>query len=85
MYSREEIHESISVHSFFNHKTRTSGPVVLYWRGHSYRIVKIGVHHTIWEGRVLIHIFSVTDGSTYFKLKYDTETLAWKLEEVGTE
>ncbi len=85
MYQREEIQESISVHSFYNDKTRTAGPVVLYWRSKSFKVIKIGEHHKVREGRALIHIYSVFDGTTYFKLKLDTETQAWKLLEIGTE
>ena len=85
MYTREEINEYVSVQSFSNHKTHKSGPVVIYWGNKAYKVTHIGVHHTIREGRVLCHIFSVTDGSMYFKLKYDTETLRWKLEEIATE
>lgn len=85
MYTREEIQETISVHSYSNNQTHKSGPVVLQWRGKSYRITNIGTHHRIREGRVLFHIFSVTDGSTYFKLRFDTETLNWKLLEIATE
>jgi len=85
MYNREEIQEFISVHSFYNHKTKKAGPVVLYWRDKSFKVLKIGEHHRVREGRVLIHIYSVFDGSTYFKLQLDSETQAWKLLEIGTE
>lgn len=85
MYILETLQEPVSVHSFSNATTKRSGPVTLIWNGKTYRITNIGLHHTVREGRVLYHIFSVTDGSTYFKLKYDTETLRWKLLEVATE
>ncbi|MFZ5845678.1 MAG: hypothetical protein ACOY0S_04390 [Patescibacteria group bacterium] len=57
-------------------------PAILFWRGRRYAITKVGLHHTVKEGRTLFHIFSVTDGNTYFKLQLDTETLSWKLLEV---
>ena len=62
-------------------------PWVVYWRGRRYTITKIGLHHIVREGRVLFHIFSVTDGTTFFRLRFDTETLGWKLLEVedGTQ
>lgn len=57
---------------------------IVHWRGRQYQITKVGLHHATREGRVLFHIFSVTDGTTFFKLKFDTETLGWKLLEIDT-
>ena len=78
----EVIDESVSVLFLSNHLKHTTSPSVLYWRGRRYAIVKVGLHHTQHDGRVLCHIFSVTDGTTAFKLRLDTETLGWKLLEI---
>ncbi|OGG02431.1 hypothetical protein A2Z33_05225 [Candidatus Gottesmanbacteria bacterium RBG_16_52_11] len=78
----ETINEAVSVDLLSNHIKRTATPWLLHWRGRKYRIAKVGLHHTYREGRVLIHIFSVTDGVTFFRLRFDTETLGWKLMEV---
>ena len=60
-------------------------PTGFFWRGRSYNLTKVGLHHTFREGRVLLHIFSVTDGNTFFKLQLNTETLQWKLVEIEGE
>ena len=78
----EEIDERVSVNLLSNHIKGAAGPSSLYWRGRRYTLSHIGFHHTQREGRTLIHIFSATDGTTFFKLQLDTETLAWKLLEV---
>ncbi len=57
-------------------------PTSLYWRGRQYTITNVGLHHITRQGRTLLHIFSVTDGTTAFKLELNTETLGWKLLEV---
>jgi hypothetical protein len=75
------INESVSVDLLSNHLKKMAYPWVVNWRGRQYRINKIGLHYTEREGRVLYHIFSVTDGTTFFKLRFDTETLNWKLLE----
>ena len=77
----EIIDEQISVALLFNHLKRLVTPSVIYWHGRRYTITKVGLHHTVREGRVLFHIFSVTDGTTFFKLQMDTETLGWRLLE----
>lgn len=78
----ERVHESVSVDLLSNHLKGKAYPWMLYWRGQRYRIKQIGLHHTVKKGSVLFHIFSVTDGVTFFKLRLDTETLGWKLLEV---
>ncbi|MCX6793981.1 MAG: hypothetical protein NTY06_02645 [Candidatus Gottesmanbacteria bacterium] len=78
----ELINESVSVALWSNHTTNKIVPYGLYWHGKRYLITTIGFHHTERSGRALFHIFSVTDGTTFFKLRLDTETLGWKLLEV---
>lgn len=78
----EDIHESVSVALWSNHTTKKILPYSLYWHGRRYRLTTVGLHHITHEGRTLMHIFSVTDGVTFFKLQLNTETLGWKLLEV---
>ena len=78
----EAVNESVSVTLWSNHVTRKVLPYSVYWNGRRYHITTIGLHHTLREGRRLFHIFSVSDGATFFKLLFDSETLGWKLIEV---
>lgn len=78
----EAIDESVSVNLLFNHLKRSAAPTSLYWRGRRYTITKVGLHHFFREGRVLFHIFSVSDGTTFFRLRFNTDTLTWKLLEI---
>lgn len=80
---RETLHEKVSVNLVFNCKTGQVLPKHLGWRGRSYTINKTGLHHTYRSGRSLIHVFSVTDGNTFFRLELNTETLHWTLNEVS--
>lgn len=58
-------------------------PKKIQWRGRVYIVRSLGYHHAFWEGRKLIHIFSVlTNTNISFRLRHDTETLLWVLEEV---
>lgn len=81
----EDINESVSVALWSNHSTNKILPYSLYWHGRRYQITTVGFHHMERSGRALYHIFSVTDGTTFFKLKLDTETLGWKLLEIESE
>lgn len=80
----ETIDESVSVDLLSNHITRHTYPWVIHWRGNRYMITKVGLHHTTREGRTLYHIFAVTDGTTFFKLQLNTDTLSWRLLEIDT-
>ncbi len=60
-------------------------PTSLYWRERQYTITNVGLHHITRQGRTLLHIFSVTDGTTAFKLELNTETLRWRLLEIESQ
>jgi hypothetical protein len=77
----ETINESVSVDLLSNAIKGKVYPWMVHWRGRRYTIRQVGLHYVERAGRVLYHIFSVTDGTTYFKLRFDTETLGWKLME----
>ena len=80
----EAIDESVSVDLLSNHLKGKAWPWLIHWRGNRYMITKVGLHHIMREGRVLYHIFSVTDGVSLFKLRFDTETLGWRLIEIDS-
>lgn len=78
----QAIDESVSVDLLSNHTSGKVYPWVIHWRANRYLVTKVGFHHTLRDGRILHHIFSVTDGNTYLKLQFNTETLMWRLLEV---
>jgi len=42
---------------------------------------QVGLHHLYREGKVLFHIFSVVADTLFMRLRFDTDTLYWVLEE----
>lgn len=58
-------------------------PIRLKWNQKIFTIRKIGLRHPVREGKTLYHIFTCTDGTMDFRLKYNTENLQWNLEEVS--
>jgi hypothetical protein len=79
----ERIDEEVSVDLVFDSKTKVSKPWVVRWRGRIYKVTQIGLHYQQMIGKVLVHVFSVCAGEMFFKLKFDTSNLHWKLEEVS--
>ena len=79
----ERIDEKVAVITSYNPSLGRVMPRRMEWRGKTYLITKLGYHHATRDGRRMYHIFAVTDGTTDFRLKLDTETLHWTLEEVS--
>ena len=78
----EIINEKVSVISSYNRDTSSVMPKKIRWQARNYLITSVSYHHIVREGRKLLHIFHCTDGSLDFRLRLDTETLHWMLEEV---
>lgn len=82
----EIVNEKVSVLTTYDREAGKVMPRKVRWQGRLYTIVHVGMHYPAREGRKLIHYFSVvTDNNTSFKLRHDTETLHWILEEVIDE
>ena len=79
---QELINEKISVVSFYNRQTGLVSPLKLHWQGRDYFIKKLTYYHRIRQGRLLLHIFHVTDGVMDFRLSLNSENLHWTLEEI---
>lgn len=79
----QKINLPVSVVSIFDHKKQLSYPLKILFEGKTHPLVKLGYHHTSREGRVLYHIFSVVSPSLFFRLKLNTESLSWSLEEIS--
>lgn len=61
----EKINERVSVVTIYSRTTGQTMPVQMRWQGRDYRIRKLGHHHQTRQGRVWVHIFSVsTDRKT---------------------
>jgi hypothetical protein len=60
-------------------------PWIMKWHGRKYTIKRVNLIHATREGTKKIFYFSVSDLLNYFKLKFDTETLEWRLVEIYTD
>jgi hypothetical protein len=57
-------------------------PKYVIWKGRSHNVTQIGLHHLYRQGKTLYHIFSVVAGTLFMRLRFDTDTLYWILEEI---
>jgi len=58
-------------------------PKYLIWKGRSHNINKIGLHHKYFDGKTLLHIFSVMTDTLFLRLSFNTDNLNWKLKEIS--
>lgn len=60
-------------------------PLSMQWRNRDYKITKVGLRHDYFEGKTLIHVFSVLSNDLFLKLKFNTKFLTWNLMEMSQE
>lgn len=80
---QEVIQEKVSVVTIYNCATGLVMPKKIKWQTRVYEIISIGYHHKVKEGKKLFHIFSASSKNLAFRLKLDTDTLHWTLEEIS--
>ncbi|MFA5070517.1 MAG: hypothetical protein WC528_04530 [Patescibacteria group bacterium] len=68
--------------SFFGQQVR---PLAFFWKGRRYEIDKINLVHSLRQGRDTLYYFSVSDKANFYRLSFDTGSLAWSLEEIYAE
>ena len=56
-------------------------PLSIHWRNRDYKITKVGLSHNFYDGKILMHVFSVLSGSLFLKLQFNTKHLSWILLE----
>lgn len=81
----EKVDVPVTVAVIFDHNKRCLIPKWVRWKEKNHPIVKVGLHHQYREGRVLMHVFSVVGEKIFFRLVLNSETLLWKLEEIGDD
>ncbi|OGE87963.1 MAG: hypothetical protein A3J07_02265 [Candidatus Doudnabacteria bacterium RIFCSPLOWO2_02_FULL_49_13] len=79
----EQINQPIEVAAHFGlHQVR---PLKFVWRGREYRVQKVNLTWSRWEGRTKFYYFAVSDNANYYKLQFNSESLAWTLLESYVE
>lgn len=67
---------------FFGRRVR---PREVRWGNNSYPVPRVNLVHGAREGVKRIFYFSVSDNTNFMKLRFDTETLEWRLVELYTD
>lgn len=78
-----EPNEHISVVSVYNCENGLVIPKKIKWRSRVYCITKKNYYHKVRVGRIVMHVFHVTDGVMDFRIELNSDTLQWILKEVA--
>ncbi len=79
----EIVNERVSVLTKYDRDTGAVMPVKMRWQTRLYAFQKLGYYHKVREGRTIMHIFHVADQSQDYRLRLDSDTLHWTLENVS--
>lgn len=60
-------------------------PREVRWGKHSYPMRSVNLVHGAREGNRRIFYFSVSDETNFMKLRFDTESMEWRLVEIYTD
>jgi len=60
-------------------------PTSVHWGSREYPMERVNLIHSTKEGETRIFYFSVSDKTTFMKLRLDTSILEWRLVEIYSE
>jgi hypothetical protein len=75
----ELINQTIDVLVAFNQKRAI--PLFFKWSNRKYKIDKVNLIHSAFEGKVKFYYYSITSQNNFFKLCFNTDNNKWTLEE----
>lgn len=79
----QKISAPISLVLVYDHAARKLIPKKLKWEGKTHDIIHVDLHHIYKQGRTLLHVFSVSSNTMFFRIAMDTSNLQWTLEEIS--
>lgn len=80
----ERINERVAVYAIFRNTNPSVHPYAIKWRGRQRLITQIGYVYKYTEGKTLIHVVAVTDGTNFYELILDSHKLTWTIGRIAT-
>lgn len=54
-------------------------PHKMRYQGHEIIFTELGLRHQTSQGKRMIHVFDMSDGSNDYRLEFDAQSLTWTL------
>ena len=90
-----ELDEPVNVWVFFKGPARNAlaceaggnliEPWCFFWKNRKIKVEKINLVHTSKNGTDTFYHFSLSSGGNFYRLKFDSQSLKWFLEEVDED
>jgi hypothetical protein len=77
-----QINERVDVVTVFRRRGDISSlcvPRKMRWRGREIDFTELALRHPTVQGKRMIHVFHMSDGSNGYRLEFDAESLTWTL------
>ncbi len=77
-----EINERVDVVTVFHRQGDISSlcvPKKMRWRAQEITFTELALRHPTVQGKRMIHVFHVSDGTNGYRLEFDAEALTWTL------
>lgn len=74
------IDQPVDVVMVYRHgNAETAMPYKMRYNGQDVLFTRLGMKHPTTQGKRMVHVFDVSDGSNDYRLEHDAERLTWKL------
>ena len=79
----DHLDEEVGVIAIYQAGKPNPLPWKVKWKNRYLTFKQVDLCHPVWEGKTLHYIYSVSDGTSYFRFDYNTRSQQWFLKEVS--
>lgn len=79
MNKRDIINEQVAITSLGFYKNLESYPKRMEYRGRTYNFIEMGLKCLVRQGEKIAQVMSLSDGVSWYQLKYDQSSSSWTL------
>ncbi len=79
----EHIEEEVSAIVIYQAGKPNPLPWKVKWKNRYFTFKQVDLCHPVWEGKTLHYVYSVCNGTNYFRLDYNTRSQHWFLTEIS--
>ena len=79
----DHIEEPVGVIAIYQAGKPNPLPWKVKWKQRYFTFRQVDLCHPVWEGKTLHYIYSLSNGTSYFRLDYNTYSQHWLLMEIN--
>ena len=79
----DHINEEVGVIAIYQAGKPNPLPWKVKWKSRYFTFKQVDLCHSVWDGKTLHYVYSVCNGTSYFRLDYNTRSQKWFLMEMS--